>query len=216
MFDLRILTARLEIRLPEEAEFPLLIKLVDSGIHDPSTMPFVEPWTDEPAPRRQRTNMQWWWRQRAEWTPEKWHFTGAVFAEGELVGVQDIFAVQFARRRSVTTGSWLGRRHQGCGLGREMRGAILAFAFESLGALEALSCAFYDNAASLATAASLGYEPNGETLELRRGVPDRLVNLRLTKDRWNGRAHPDVRVEGLDACAEFFGVRSTDGPGPYF
>jgi len=90
----------------------------------------------------------------------------------------------------------------------------LAFAFESLGALEALSCAFYDNAASLATSASLGYEPNGETLELRRGVPDRLVNLRLTKDRWDGRAHPDVRVEGLDACTDSsaYGARTVPAP----
>ena len=69
----------------------------------------------------------------------------------------------FASLRSVETGSWLGRAFQGQGLGKEMRQAILHLAFEGLGAEEAHSGAFHDNAPSLATSRSVGYAENGET-----------------------------------------------------
>ena len=36
--------------------------------------------------------------------------------------------------RTVGTGSWLGRPYQGRGIGKEMRGAVLALAFDGLGA----------------------------------------------------------------------------------
>jgi RimJ/RimL family protein N-acetyltransferase len=84
--------------------------------------------------------------------------------DGEVVGVQDINAEHFATLRSVHTGSWLGLAHQGQGLGKEMRQAILHLAFAGLGALEAHSGAFFDNEASLATSRSVGYQPNGEAL----------------------------------------------------
>ena len=51
--------------------------------------------------------------------------------------------------RSVATGSWLGLRHQGHGIGKEMRAAVLHFAFAGLGAIEALSGAWDDNKPSL-------------------------------------------------------------------
>ena len=86
----------------------------------------------------------------------------------QVVGVQDINAEHFATLRSVHTGSWLGLAHQGQGLGKEMRQAILHLAFAGLGALEAHSGAFFDNEASLATSRSVGYGANGEALAPRR------------------------------------------------
>ena len=70
--------------------------------------------------------------------------------------MQDIGAENFRAVRSVETGSWLGRAHQGQGIGREMREAVLHLAFAGLGAEEALSGAFEDNAASLATSRAVG------------------------------------------------------------
>ena len=133
LFDLVIRTPRLEIRLPREDEFGALLAVIEDGIHDPSTMPFGHPWTDQPRARRERESAQWWWRQRAEWWVDHWSYVGAVYVDGQEVGVH------FAQVRSVTTGSWLGRRHQGQGLGKEMRQAILHLAFAGLEAEEAHS-----------------------------------------------------------------------------
>ena len=128
-----------------------MVALVDAGIHDPGTMPFFIPWTDAEPRRRARDAAQWMWRHRANWSPDDWTLTCGVFVDGTPVGMQDLGAEHFRAVRSVETGSWLGRAHQGQGLGREMREAILHLAFAGLGAEEALSGAFEDNVASLAT-----------------------------------------------------------------
>jgi RimJ/RimL family protein N-acetyltransferase len=167
-------------------------------------MPFTTPFTDRPSPERERESAQWWWRQRAEWTPEKWNLTGAVFVDGEVVGVQDINAEHFATLRSVHTGSWLGLAHQGQGLGKEMRQAILHLAFAGLGALEAHSGAFFDNEASLATSRSVGYEPNGEALAPRRNGSARMINLRIDRARWEERRRHDIELVGVEECLDMF------------
>jgi RimJ/RimL family protein N-acetyltransferase len=124
--------------------------------------------------------------------------------EGQVVGVQDINAEHFGTVRSVHTGSWLGRAHHGRGLGKEMRAAILHLAFEGLGALEAHSGAFFDNAPSLATSQSLGYKSNGETLAPRRDGADRLRNVRLDRATWLRRRRDDIEIVGLDGCLDMF------------
>jgi RimJ/RimL family protein N-acetyltransferase len=210
LFDLRIRTPRLEIRLADDEDLHRLIEVADRGIHDPETMPFSIPWTDDPVPVRHRRSLQWWWSKRAQWTEEEWTFTGVVLVDDAPIGIQDLTAVRFAALRSVTTGSWLGRSFQGRGLGREMRAAILHLAFEGLGAVEAHSGAFHDNAASMATSQSLGYRPNGEQLELRRDRPDRMVNLVLDRDTWMARRRDDIEIDGLQACLDMFGA--TAGP----
>ena len=109
LFDLVVRTPRLELRLPREDEFAALVALVDRGIHDPGTMPFFVPWTDVEPAQRARATAQWLWRHRANWSPDKWTFTGAAFVDGEPIGVQDMAAEHFEAVRSVETGSWLGR-----------------------------------------------------------------------------------------------------------
>ena len=115
-------------------------------------------------------------------------------------------AKNFERLRTVETGSWLGRQHQGQGLGKEMRAAILHLAFEGLGAIEAMSGAFHDNRASLATSQSLGYTENGDRLMLRRDRPDRILDLKLDRATWASRRRDDIEIEGLEACLEMFGA----------
>jgi RimJ/RimL family protein N-acetyltransferase len=211
LFDLVVRTPRLEIRLPREEEFAALLAVIDAGIHDPATMPFTSPFTDRPLPERRRESAQWWWRQRAEWSAEKWNLTGAVFVEGQVVGVQDMNGEHFGTLRSVHTGSWLGRAHQGQGLGKEMRQAILHLAFEGLGAREAHSGAFFDNAASLATSRSVGYEPNGETLAPRRDGVDRMLNVRIDRATWEGRRRDDIEIIGLEGCLDMFVAPASEG-----
>ena len=209
LFDLVVRTPILEWRLPREDEFAALIELADVGIHDPATMPFFFPWTDAEPSRRARESAQWLWRHRANWSPEKWNFTGVAFVDGRPVGVQDIGAEHFRAVRSVETGSWLGLAHQGRGLGREMRQAALHLAFAGLGAEEALSGAFEDNAASIATSRSVGYEENGEARGHRRHGSARTLRFRMGRDAWERRQRDDIQIEGLDRCLDMFvGERS--------
>jgi RimJ/RimL family protein N-acetyltransferase len=196
----------LEIRLPTDQELCALVALTDEGVHDPATMPFCVPWTDAPPERRRRESLQWWWHQRADWRPDNWSFTGGVFVDGRIVGVQDLAAKSFAQLRVVSSASWLGRAYQGMGLGKEMRAAILHLAFEGLGAEEARSGAFPDNQPSLAVSAAMGYVEDGHEVVLRRGRPAHQVRLCLDRQRWAARRREDIVIEGLDGCLAMFGV----------
>ena len=129
LFDLRVRTPRLEIRPPTDEDLYRLNELVDLGVHEPSVMPFTIPWTDTPPPRRHRESLKFWWSKRANWSPESWDFTGAVFVDGAPVGVQGLMARNFGRLRTVETGSWLGRQHQGQGLGEGDASCHLALGF---------------------------------------------------------------------------------------
>ena len=204
LFDLVVRTPRLELRLPHEDEFAALIELADRGIHDPETMPFFVPWTDLEPEQRARATAQWLWGHRANWSPENWTLTAAAFVEGRPVGMQDVGAQHFRAVRSVETGSWLGRAHQGQGLGREMRQAILHLAFAGLGAEEALSGAFEDNAASLAVSRAVGYEENGEARGHRRDGFGRTVRFRMGRPQWERTRRDDIEIIGLDRCLDLF------------
>jgi RimJ/RimL family protein N-acetyltransferase len=204
LFDLVVATPRLELRLPREEEFAHLVDLVDAGIHDPGTMPFFIPWTEVEPRQRARESAQWMWRHRANWSHDNWTLTCGVFVDGELVGMQDVGAEHFRAVRSVETGSWLGRAFQGQGLGREMREAVLHLAFAGLGAEEALSGAFEDNAPSLATSRAVGYAENGEARGRRRDGSGRTIRFRLGRDAWEQHRRSDIDVVGLDGCLDMF------------
>jgi RimJ/RimL family protein N-acetyltransferase len=206
LFGLRIVTPKLEIRLPDDGELASLVEEVVEGVHDPATMPFTTPWTDVPSPRRERESLQWWWQQRAGWTPERWNFAGAVFVDGRPVGVQDLVAENFAKLRTVVTGSWLGLRHQGRGIGKEMRAAILHLAFAGLGAVEAQSLAWHDNASSIRVSEALGYVVNGEQFKMRRDSADLARMFRLTRENWERLRRDDIELVGLEPCLEQFGA----------
>jgi RimJ/RimL family protein N-acetyltransferase len=204
LFDLVVRTPRLEWRLPREEEFQALVDLVARGVHDPDTMPFFIPWTDLPADERAISSSQWWWGHRANWSVDKWTFTGAAFVDGVPVGMQDMEAADFRAVHSVESGSWLGQEFQGRGLGREMREAMLHFAFAGLGAEEALSGAFEDNAASVATSRSIGYVENGEARGKRRDGSARTIRFRLDRANWEERRRDDIEIVGLESCLHMF------------
>lgn len=204
LFDLRIRTPRLELRMVDDELAVQMAAVVGAGIHDPSTMPFSDPFTDQPSPQLERSSLQHWWRLKAEWKPEKWALSLAVIHDGVPVGMQDVNAEQFGVVRTVETGSWLGRAHQGQGIGKEMRAAVLHLAFEGLGAVVAYSAAWEDNAASLRVSSALGYVENGDRISLRRDQPSRMIKLKLPRERWQRR--DDITIEHLEPCLELFGV----------
>jgi len=169
---------------------------------------FMADWWSAPSPKRERASMQWWWKSRAELQPENWHLTLAVVVDGRPIGAQDIFAVRFPRLRSVTTGSWLGLAYQGQGLGKEMRQAVLHFAFEGLGAREAHSGAFETNPRSIGVSRSVGYEENGEARNMRGDAPTREVRFRISSERFVALRRQDITIQGLQPCLELFGLNS--------
>jgi RimJ/RimL family protein N-acetyltransferase len=206
LFGLVLRTPRLELRLPSLEQLAALGELADEGIHDPVVMPFVTPWTDQPPGERGRSVLQWQWKLWAELTPSKWGLGFVVLAGGDVVGTQELSGADFAVTREVGTGSWLGSRHQGRGIGTEMRAAVLALAFDGLGAQTATSAAFVDNAASLGVSRRLGYSPDGQA---RYAVRNRLQvdqRLRLDRETWAARRTVPVDIEGLAPCLGLLGV----------
>lgn len=210
LFNIRIISPRLVLRLPTDDEIPGLIETAEKGIHDPAIMPFAVPWTDAPSPEFERNTFQFHWSGRANWRRENWRLGLAVFLDDVPIGAQDVGARDFRKLKTVMSGSWLGREHQRKGYGREMRAAMLHFAFEGLGAEAAESEAWEDNAASIGVSTSLGYERNGVG---RRPDPRgkvgyvNSIRFRITKDRWEQTQNrPVVKIEGLEACLDMFGA----------
>jgi RimJ/RimL family protein N-acetyltransferase len=206
LFDLVIRTERLELRLPTDADLEEMADLAARGVHDPSWMPFLFPWTRRPSPDLERGLLQYHWRKRAEWTPDAWALELGVFRDGEVVGCQEIGATEFAITRCVTTGSWLGQAHQGKGLGKEMRLAVLALAFDHLGATRAESGAYIHNHASLGVSRSIGYVDDGLHIRVTEGQRQEEQRLAIDLDGWRSRERPPVAVSGLDACRDLFGI----------
>jgi RimJ/RimL family protein N-acetyltransferase len=202
LFGLEVRTPRLVLRYPDDALGLELVELAERGVHDPATMPFTIPWTDDPP----SAHLQHLWRNRAEWTPARWHLQLVACVDGEVVGTQGMTAEHFAARRTVETGSWVGMAHQGRGIGKEMRAAMLHLAFAGLGAETATTAAWHDNAASLAVTRALGYDENGWTTEMRRDQADRQLRFVMERAAWEARRRDDIEVVGLDACLGLFGL----------
>ncbi len=148
LFGLRIRSERLVLRLPTDDEVLALLDVARAGIHPADEMPFGIAWSVVPSPEFEWGFVQHHWLMRATWTPEDWTLNLLVELDGQPIGSQSIGGRAFAVHRTVGTGSWLGRPWQGRGLGTEMRTAVLAFAFDGLGARVAESEAFLDNAPS--------------------------------------------------------------------
>jgi RimJ/RimL family protein N-acetyltransferase len=204
LFGLRLRTPRLELRLPTEPELVELRELALAGVHPPEFMPFTVPWTDVP---QLSTFLGYHECRRREWSPDDWHLELGVRVEGEPAGVQVVHGAEFARTRAVMTGSWLGRRFQGSGVGTEMRTAVLELAFRGLGAEVARSGAIDGNVASLRVSEKLGYREVGRSTVAPRGEPVEHADLELRREEWQP-AFP-VEIEGLEPCLPLFGVSAS-------
>jgi RimJ/RimL family protein N-acetyltransferase len=206
LFDLRLRSERLELRLATDDELADLCAVAEAGIHPPDEMPFAFAWTDTPPAEFGRQFAQYHWRTRGAWRADDWVLDLTVFLGGAPIGVQGIRAHDFPHRRVVETGSWLGRPFQGRGFGKEARTAILALAFDGLGAAVAESGAFRDSPASAAVSRSLGYEENGVIVLAPRGEARDCVRFRMTRAAWRSRPRPPVDIDGLAGCLQLFGL----------
>jgi len=202
LFDLSIRTPTLELRYPDDELATEVIAVAARGIHDPTTMPFGVPWTDEKPGVFERKSMQHYWKMRAEHSADEWHIGFAILRDGEPIGMQAATATNFGKTRVASTGSWLGQAFQGQGVGKEMRAAVLHFLFVGLGAHRCLSGAWHDNDRSLGVSRALGYVENGEEILMRREVADRQIRLLLAREEWEKQRRDDIEVIGLEGCID--------------
>jgi RimJ/RimL family protein N-acetyltransferase len=201
-------TPRLELRPDDDAGLLELVGVAYQGIHPPQQMPFSRPWTEVDPAELGRNTVQYYWVQRAALRPDTWNVHFLIRVGGQVIGTQQLGGKDFAVTRELHTGSWLGQRHQGRGYGTEMRAAVLALAFDHLGAEQARSGAFTDNPASAAVSRKLGYQPDGTCTRLRR-PGERATEQRLLVRRADFDAcRPEwtLHVAGLDACRPLLGV----------
>lgn len=217
-FALSIGAGPVELRVLRDDDLPELVELVRGGIEAPGLpMPFLRAWHQEPfapgAPEGFPTSsLPWWWTQRATVAPDAWRLALVVRRDGVLVGMQDVHADDFALTRTVLTGSWLGRAHQGVGTGTLMRRLVVGLAFDELGAQACESGYVVGNHASAAVSRKVGYVENGRrrivqhTRDGRVGVDEQRVVV--TPDTYVRPAEP-VRVEGADALRRFLAIPAT-------
>jgi RimJ/RimL family protein N-acetyltransferase len=192
-------TPRLELRPDDDAGLLELVEEARLGVHPPGEMPFSVEWTDAPPEDLGRNTMQHYWRIRAALSRERWTVNFLVRMDGRVVGEQSLGADRFAISREVGTGSWVGMRHQGQGIGTEMRAAVLVFAFDHLGAQRARSSAWTGNKASRAVSRKLGYVEDGTVRVIRRGQASDDVRL-LVDDARFIRPGWALKVHGLTDC----------------
>jgi RimJ/RimL family protein N-acetyltransferase len=206
-YALRITTPRLELRVPDDEDIVELFEAARAGIHPAGEMPFGIPWTDgiEEVGALERF-ASFYWTMRGTLTAQDWSLPFAVANEDSIIGTQDVKAEDFAGSRSVSTGSWLTKSAQGRGLGVEMRAAVLHLAFAGLGALEAQTSAWLDNAASQRVSLRLGYEHEGQQLLARRGEPTPHLRYRLTRDAWQRNHFDGIELHGLEPCLALLGA----------
>ena len=150
LFDLRIITPRLELRYPTDDDLFALAGILarrhprpgDDAVHRTVDARRVAGARAQRAavlvvpprvPRGRTTG----------------HFPLPCSRTATSSACRTSFAKHFATTRTVTTGSWLVQHAHGQGIGKEMRAAVLHFAFAGLDAVEAYTDAFEDNPASL-------------------------------------------------------------------
>lgn len=199
LFDLRLRTANLELRLPTQEEASTLAASAPDDLETDPSWPAVAG-ADLPV---SSAVLQWYWRALGTWKAEHWRLPLAVWFEGRVIGFQELEAERFARLRTVDTSSWLVPEARGRGLGQEMRAAVLGLAFDHLGADYAVSSAWESNGASLGVSKAVGYEDNGWELHEHHERTDRMRRVVLERSRWDPLRWP-VTVENLSPCLRWF------------
>lgn len=205
LFDVRVRTPRLELRLGTPDDIDELGRLAQRGIHPPQKMPFAVAWSDRIAePTFPDEFRAYHSGLLASWKPDSWRIDFLVWEQGALVGAQGISSENFPAERTVETGSWVGAAHQGRGIGTEMRAAMLELIFGGLGAVAATSGWLEGNRASARVSEKLGYLETGIREMRPRDVPVPHHDLRLDREDWISPI--PVEINGLEPALSLFGA----------
>lgn len=216
-YALRVRCGDLELRVLREADLPELYALYDEPIFPDPKADYVFGWWKVAEPRRRFNAFQFWAGARASFGMNAWTLQFGVWADGRLVGAQDLNAHSFILTKEVSSGSWLIGQMQGRGYGKLMRQMVLTLAFDHFGAKVARSNAGVHNAASQGVSRSVGYEPDGT-----QTIIDQLANvvemqrMRLIPENFR-RPAAKVEVTGLhQQLLDSLGVRPEYEPDDSF
>lgn len=201
LFGLRLSTPRLSLRVPTEAEALCLVAVAPPDLETDPSWPLASATSNPIA----TAVLQGYWRALGQWKVDNWALPFGVWRDGQPIGMQGLEGERFGVLRTVETSSWLVQQARGQGLGKEMRAAVLALAFDHLGAARAKSGAWEWNKSSLGVSRSLGYVDNGWDFEdhgERSGV---MRSVMLEKADWDGQ-HWKTEVEGVESCLAWFGA----------
>jgi RimJ/RimL family protein N-acetyltransferase len=201
LWEIRLRTPQLELRLPADDELDELFELAAAGIHPPEEMPFAVAWTDD---LRRDAFLDFHRARWQEWSPEQWTLNLVTFLDGRVIGTQGVEARDFRRERTVETGSWIGAAYQGKGYGTEQRAAVLDLVFRGLDARTAISGALFSNIASQRVSERLGYRVVGTSEVSPRGEPVPHYDYRLDQAEW--RCPIPVEIVGLESALELLGA----------
>ena len=148
-----------------------------------------------------------YWRDQAVWRTDSWKLhLAAIAPSGRPIGMQILEAEDFAADRTVDSASWVTPAARRRGFGAAMRGAMLALAFDGLGARRAVTSAWQDNTASLAVSRRHGYEVDHVEQRVRGDAQDVLVHLQLSVDSWRATPHQRVELTGVEPALASFGI----------
>ncbi|NUL48095.1 GNAT family N-acetyltransferase [Cellulosimicrobium funkei] len=217
LFGLRLESGALELRTVHDGDLPAHLAAVNEGIHEAAgTNPFgPNRWSSAPAEDIARNAMHDIWRNRAETDRDRWTIQLGIWdhgatdhgrrSTGRLVGNIVVRAAGFPVTRTVDTGSWITRSAQGRGLGRRARAMALVLAFDHLGAEHATTeCAAWNHGSRRVTE-SLGYEPQGSSVQDWGGEAVEVLGYRLGPERFV-RPAEDVAVTGAAAVRHQLGI----------
>jgi RimJ/RimL family protein N-acetyltransferase len=205
LLGLRITAGPIELRGITDDLLGPLAGLAAEGISSPGGPPFLAPWKTEPPQGLPRSVAQYYWRLRADFSPDRWTAPLAVLWNGQPAGIQELFGDQYLVNRITETGSWVARRFQGHGIGTAMRQVIAAFAFDHLDAQHVTSAAFSDNMASVSVSRKVGYTENGVDIWAREGKPVPHRRFLLSHGNLVRYEHP-LTVTGLAAFRRSIGL----------
>jgi RimJ/RimL family protein N-acetyltransferase len=184
-----------------------LLPAVRAGVVSPAESPFDDPMSlYAESPEREWRWLRAIWKGRGTATADSWRLYFVVVVDGQPVGMQDLIGEEFRAYGTVTTFSWLKPGARTGGVGTEMRSAILHLAFAGLGASEASSEGFIDNAASNRVSQKVGYQANGLSWASRRGEPAQLQKWTLTRETWESVRRNDIKLSGVEECKTALGL----------
>jgi RimJ/RimL family protein N-acetyltransferase len=193
----------------DDADVYALARLASEGVHAPDAMPFTVPWTRGNPTEVARSVLGYQWGARAAAAPSRWTIELAVVRDGEVLGTQALMAGEFPVTRTAETGSWLGLRHHGQGIGTRMRLMVLHLLFEGFDGRRATTNAWDDNAASNAVTRRIGYAENGIDVLAREGRPTTSRRYVLDRAAWDARPtelRPEVTLAGIAGARDQLGI----------
>lgn len=211
-YALEVRTPRLTLRFPDDADMVDLAELAALGIHDPDFLPFETPWSLVPSPRLERASIDFVSGARAKSRGDNWDLPLVTVVDGRIAGVQAVAGDNWTARRTVATGSWLGREFQGQGLGKEMRHAVLQLSFDGFGAVRAETGAWVDNPSSIGVTTSLGYRPNGIERRVRQDEPTDQARFVMDAEAFDAIRRDDIELIGVAAVSVHFTAEETKMP----